>query len=472
MKSNLIRKRSSIALVSLLVLAIMALPSAVGAAAGDLDPSFGSGGKVVTDVGFGSAQALLVQPNGKLVVAGYRSSGDFLLVRYLPNGSLDPIFAGDGVVTTDFGRYEEVGGVAFRLGELVVAGGTVVPLHAARGPTSPVLAHPAVAVARYRLDGSLDPTFGGDGTILIDFDGRAASARDVALQDDGKVIVVGWTNSGSLTGDDFALARFNHDGSLDPTFGAGGLVVTDFGSDADRGEAVVLQPDGHIVVVGRTGSFTGGEFAGARYEPDGSLDQSFDDDGKMTIDYGGGQDFALDLAVQSDSKMVVVGATQRDGGDFDFALARLNVDGSLDAQGLDPYLDSPFGTGGRVTTDFAGGDDLGTSVALERSGKIVVVGHATPAPGTERDFGLVRYNVDGSLDTSFGTAGKVTTSVTSEEDLPAGVVIQRDDRIVLAGTAAGNAFDFALARYLVSPCCTAGGSPPGGPPDPGPGPLP
>jgi uncharacterized delta-60 repeat protein len=467
--SILTRKRTSIALVSFLGLAMVGLPSAVGAAAGDLDPSFGTGGKVITDLGesdFG--EALVLQPNGKLVVGG-GNGRDFALVRYLPDGSPDSVFDLDGIVTTDFGRDESLSGLAFRPGQLVAAGSSISPLpFKASSSPSPTLAGAAFAVARYRLDGSLDPTFDGDGKVLTDFDGRGALAYDIAIQPDGKVVVVGTVDGVAVNDSDFAIARYNTDGGLDPTFGVGGLVITDIGTE-DQGWAVSLQEDGRIVAAGMTGVDETRDFALARYNTDGSLDQSFDGDGKRTIDFGG-MDFAFDVAIQSDSKIVVAGTSRLPALEFDFALARLNTDGSLDTEGLDPYMDAPFDTDGKVTTDFAGEGDQATSVAIEPSGKILVAGAATPAPGPElEDFGLARYNVDGSLDSDFGGAGKVTTSFSPEDDVPWGVVVQRDGRIVLAGSSEENgSFDFALARYLVRGCCIIDGAPPGAPEEPGP----
>lgn len=193
---------------------------------------------------------------------------------------------------------------------------------------------------------------------------------------------------------------------------------------------------------------------------------TFDGDGRTTIDFGA-REFAYDLAVQSDAKLVVVGQSTLPPTGNDFALARLNTDGSLDTQGLDRYLDAPFGTGGKVLTSF-GDDDIAKSVEIEPGGKILVAGLASPE-GTDGDFGLVRYNVDGSVDSSFGTAGKVTTAMTTGEDVPWGVVVQRDGRIVVAGGSQGSGSDdFLLARYQVRGCCFIDGSPPGGPPDPGP----
>ena len=459
------RKWGWIAVLSLVAVVLVALPSAAGAVPGDLDPSFGTGGKVVTDLGgFERGFALLVQPNGKLV-AGGMNEDDFLLVRYLPDGSPDPVFDQDGIVTTDFDRgpmhNDIVSGLAFRPGQLVAAGTAAAGLPSTTGTS-------AFAVARYRLDGSLDPTFDGDGKALYDFGGLSAGAEDVAIQPDGKIVVAGGVDAGTPDFDaDFALARFNVDGSLDPTFGDAGQVITEFGSNGDWAFAVAVQGDGRIVAVGRTGE-NPADFAIARYNTDGTLDQSFDGDGKQTIDFGG-TSFTFDVAIQSDGKILVAGAAGP-GADveFDFGLARLNLDGSLDTEGLDPRMDAPFGTGGKVITDFAGGDDRATSIAIEPGGKILVAGLATPIPGQGSDFGLARYHVNGSLDQDFGAGGKVTTSFTPAEDRAWGVVVQRDSNIVLAGESSGGSLNFALARYLVRGCCFSDGQPPGGPELPGP----
>jgi len=142
------------------------------------------------------------------------------------------------------------------------------------------------------------------------------------IQPDGKVVIVGTADGVAANDSDFAVARYNTDGGLDPTFGVGGLVITDIGSE-DQGWAVALQGDGRIVAAGMTGVDETRDFALARYNTDGSLDQSFDGDGKRTIDFGG-MEFAFDVAIQSDSKIVVAGASRQPGFEFDFALARLN----------------------------------------------------------------------------------------------------------------------------------------------------
>ncbi len=228
------------------------------------------------------------------------------------------------------------------------------------------------------------------------------------------------------------------DGSLDPTFSTDGKVTTDFAGGFDEAFAVALQPDGKIVAAG--GAVVGSspfDFALTRYNPDGSLDPTFGTDGKATTDFGG-TDEALAMALQPDGKIVAAGqAFTGSSPDFavDFAVARYNPDGSLD---------STFGTGGKVTTDFAG-FDAARAVALQPNGKIVAAG------GSSFDFAVARYKKHGSLDPSFGPGGKVTTDFASSTDVARAVALQPDGKIVAAGDAAtGTSFDFALARYLVA----------------------
>ena len=245
---------------------------------------------------------------------------------------------------------------------------------------------PGAAVA---APGALDPTFGTSGEVTTDF-GGSDSAQAVAIQSDGKIVAAGGTFS--FPSGDFAVARYNVDGSLDPTFGSGGKVTTDFGG-FDAASAVVIQPDGRIVAAGRSG---GGDFALARYNADGSLDPTFGSGGKVTTDFGGGFDAAFGVALQTDGKIIAVG---QGASSFDFALARYNADGSLDPT---------FGSGGKVTTDFTGGFEDAIAVAIQLDGRIVVTGQTFS--GGFQKFALARYNADGSLDTSFGSGGIVTTN--------------------------------------------------------------
>jgi uncharacterized delta-60 repeat protein len=254
-------------------------------------------------------------------------------------------------------------------------------------------------------------------------------ALGVAHQPDGKIVAAGQGGSDF----DFAVARYNPDGSLDPSFGSGGSVTTDFGG-SEAATAVAIQADGKIVTTGSTFSAGVQKFALARYSATGSLDPSFGSGGTVTTDFGLGSGFGGALAVQSDGKIVAAG---RAGSDF--VLARYNGDGSPDAG---------FGSGGNVTTDFGGVVfDAAFAVALQANGKIIVAGSAFSFPAA--DFALARYNPDGSLDPSFGSGGKVTTDF-GGFDVAFGVALQPDGKIVAAGQG-GSGSDFALARYLGEP---------------------
>ena len=283
----------------------------------------------------------------------------------------------------------------------------------------------------------LDLSFGNGGKVVTDISMNFDEAHGVAVQADGKIVAAGFAQPTDFASRDFALVRYNADGSLDATFGSGGKVTTDFGS-FDAAETVAIQSDGKIIAAG-----TGGvnfEFALARYNPNGSLDTSFGVGGKVTTTTGiGGDVFAL--TIQPDGKIIAVGVTTSVGTDRDMAMARYNPNGSLDTS---------FGVSGIVITDFFGGADFATAVALRPDGKIVVAGfaQATPTPFSY-DFALARYQTNGSLDSSFGTNGKVTTEIVSDgEDEANSLVIQPDGKLVVAGFTQTNVFsDIALARY-------------------------
>src|SRR5947209_5776224 len=292
-----------LALLSALLL-VLSFAHSVDAGPGDLDATFGTGGRVLTDFGGGAgARALALQADGRIVVAGLSRVGvgdDFALARYNPNGSLDSSFGSGGRVLTDFGLDDEARAVVLQAdGKIVVAGGSGGAFF---------------ALARYNADGTLDPSFGSEGRVCTNVGGRDG-ARALALQSDGKIVVAGFSD---VVGFGFALARYNPDGSLDPSFGSGGRVLTG-GVALARGLA--LQSDGKIVVAGFSDAGGGQDFALARYNPDGTLDLTFGTGGKVTTDFGGFDD-AFALALPTDGKIVVAGS---DGSDF--ALARYETRG-------------------------------------------------------------------------------------------------------------------------------------------------
>lgn len=295
------------------------------------------------------------------------------------------------------------------------------------------------ALVRYHADGSLDLSFGFGGRVITDFLGDQDYVNGIALQRDGKIVVAGRGREGAIIY--FGLARYTTDGSLDATFGSGGKLLTSFFGHGDDALAITIQPDGKIVAAGK--SFTGPsevDFALARYNSNGTLEATFGSGGKVHTDFGG-YDLITAMAIQPDGKIVAGGNTYTEGAHNDFALARYNTDGSLD---------SGFGSGGKVVTDFFRQPDFVAGLALQPDGKIVLAGDVSTFTSPSFDaggFGLARYNNDGSLDSTFGSSGKVIT----EGELIAAhaVVIQPNGKIIAAGLAIRNRSngDFALARY-------------------------
>jgi len=305
---------------------------------------------------------------GIATLADPSSGADFALARFNPNGSLDSGFGAGGMLTTDFGDTHDVGlSVVLQPdGKIVVAGGT---RHFGVRASNPY----DFALARYNANGSLDTSFGAGGHTSTDFGGFDNVATGVALQPDGKIVATGTgfdPGSGSSP-PELELARYNTDGSLDPTFDADGRVML---GSAEGSDVAVVR--GKIVAAGRSGN----NIALFRYDGAGSLDRTFGHDGiAMAIlpEYA----LADELAIQPDGEIVVAGSTASNGGDF--AVARFNPDGSVDPA---------FGARGAATTDLQGNSyEWAGGLVLERDGKIVLAG-PTVAPGSPvADFALVRY---------------------------------------------------------------------------------
>ena len=283
--------------------------------------------------------------------------------------------------------------------------------------------------------GDLDKsTFNTTGMVVTDLLGASDIGKSVAIQSDGKIVITGYSNNG--VDNDFAVVRYNVDGSLDTTFGTGGKVATDFGTSDDYGMSVAIQTDGKIVVAGYSNWGGDNDFAVARYETNGSLDTSFNTDGKVTVDFGYANDSSVAIAIQSDGKIVIAGSSYN-GTDNDFGVMRFNNNG---------VLDTAFDVDGAVNTPVGTGDDIGYSVAIQTDGKIIVAGKSNN--GTNDDFAIVRYNTNGSLDTTFGTTGIITTPIGTGDDVGYSVAIQSDGKIVVAGSSNnGSNDDFAIVRY-------------------------
>ncbi|MBN8706410.1 MAG: hypothetical protein J0L62_11095, partial [Bacteroidetes bacterium] len=396
---------------------------------GQLDDLFGTNGIVTTAIGSGNdaGRSVKIQSDGKILLTGFSHTGsnlDFALARYLSDGTLDVEFGTDGKVTTDFAE-----GGDYAYASQIQPDGKIVVVGESQNGSDWLF-----AVARYLPNGELDPDFGTAGkvTTLVG-DGAEAVAWSVVLQSDGKILVAGRASNGSNT--DFALVRYKSDGSLDLGFGTSGIVITPLGTGNDEGWPVAVQSDGKILFAGSIDNESGQDFAVVRFETDGTLDTNFGSDGIVVFPIGDGWDICRGLTLQPDGNILLAGLSQQPL-DYKLALVRLDSNGNFDTgfgtngisllgvgtvydsgyfvevqsdgkiivagygnNGIDwDFIIARFTELGEPDVDFdedgtkmipiGPADDLGFSFAIQDNGNIVMGGYANN--GTDNDFALVR----------------------------------------------------------------------------------
>ncbi len=376
--------------------------------------------------------AVALQSDGKIIAAGDSvidpdaDASAFSLARYNADGSLDASFDGDGRVTTNIGDDCGINAAAIQADEKIVAAGYC--WNSAY----------QIALARYNPNGSLDTSFSGDGLVSASTSKTDTRIYDMALQSDGKIVLggLGYTSGESAM---YILTRYNADGTLDTAFGTNGVTFTPVGTNNAYINAIALQPDGKIVAAGTDES----DFVIARYTTAGVLDTSFGGgDGIAVTDLGAAEE-ASAIALYN-GKITVAGYQYN--ANSDFALARYNADGSLDTS---------FDTDGLLVTDFnAGSEDEIYAALVQPDGKILAAGKTWSSAASDEDFALVKYNADGSLDTSFGAGGKLAVNFSRSEHEAAHALAQQvDGSIILAGVmtfeSPVQSFHFALARVEV-----------------------
>jgi len=411
-----------------------AIPVNINAQVGALDLSFDTDGIATTSFGAGDgyAYSIAIQSDGKIVVAGYSDTGSqdlFAIARYNTNGTLDNSFGIDGIVTTAIAgsSSNRAHGVAIQSDGKIVAVGYYGSASTGND----------FAVVRYNTNGSLDLSFDSDGIASTNFDLTSNDrAFSVAIQTDGKIVVSGY-NTSSGSNRDFAVVRYNSDGSLDNTFNGSGIVSTQIESGVDEGRSVAIQNDGKIVVAGFCFDNIQRKFSLVRYNTNGSLDNTFNSTGIVRTAIDTTDDAAYAMAIQSDGKIVVTGYSRTS--TYDYATVRYNTNGSLD---------NSFDSDGIVITSIgttATSSDVPYAIAIQSDGKIVVSG------ASDYDFGIIRYLGDGSLDNSFDLDGivKTDTDTLFTDELITSIALQSDGKIVVAGHSKNSSsnYDFTLARY-------------------------
>ncbi|WP_165226030.1 hypothetical protein [Aquisphaera insulae] len=434
---------------------------------GSLDAGFGTGGHAVAapsgpysySFNYSYAYDLALAPDGKIVVAGTTTSDEgsswyYTAARFTTAGQLDTGFASDGIY---FGR--SAGFFAFPGDAPVVvqADGKVV-----LGETISW----NFSLQRLNVDGTPDASF-GTASVVTTVLPTTSRLTDLALQPDGKILAVGWNSSGTTsTNTGFVLARYSGTtGAADASFGTGGVSITSPPVAQDRAKVAALQPDGKILLVGYTPvpsplSPVATAIEVARFDARGGLDTHYASGGRNTATFTGSRkDTASDVATLPGGLVLVAGTTST--GASPYGGGSFGLTEYLPNGWLNPF----FGQGGRVITSFGGDNDTASAMAVQRDGKIVVVGTTesldTSTYTTTRKFAIARYNIDGSLDRSFGTGGLLTIDLGDSDDTASGVAIQADGKIVVSGTASSYGSSVAAVRVTsrgaLDPTFGAGG---------------
>ncbi|HEX4245428.1 MAG TPA: hypothetical protein VHY77_07680, partial [Acidimicrobiales bacterium] len=445
-------------LAALVVVAAVAVPVAVAvqptvaaASPGALDPSFGTGGLVTTTMSAGGTDvvnAVATQSDGKIVAVGYDQPlggvQRFAVARYNTNGTLDSSFGTGGTVTTAIAGVNGNGDAALAValqsnGKIVVGGYT--------SSLSGGTATEEMALVRYNTNGGLDTGFGTSGiaTAVAGTNVFTNRINGLAIDGSGRIVVAGQYDNGWVVG------RFATTGALDTTFASGGaqpgfqLSFPSAVNPTDNAYAVAIQPADHKVVVSGSAN-ANADFGVGRLDTDGTLDTSFGSGGVVDTPVGGTAGTAFGVAVQGNGNIVAAGQSGDDnGGDhLSVALTRYTGTGALD---------SSFGTGGIVTTPLGTQDAAGHGVALQSDGRIVVGGYFQAAVSAN-DLAVLRYNTDGSLDSSFGTGGASLVNTGGADDFGNAVALEPGSlgAIVVAGSdqPSGGSPQFLLARFLAA----------------------
>ena len=404
--------------------------------AGVLDPTFGTLGKTTTDIlnRNETGSAMVIDGSDNIFVAGSTANGnqvnssDFALAKYNSSGNLITTgFGGGGKSATDFfGNQDEAYAMTLQTdGKIILAGRAFY----SDGVNSDF------AIARYKTDGTLDTDFGSGGKVVVNFLAQD-NATGVVMQGD-KIIVVGSVSSGGAGTTQLAIVRLNANGSIDTTYGTNGMISS---AALPAATGAILDGSQRLLVTS-----TGEDFTLLRFTSTGQQDTSFGTAGVASVDFAGKDDTARALVLQGD-KIVVAGDTQLSGPlNTAVGLARFNSNGTLD---------SSFGTGGTTSLDFTNSLDQARGVALTPDGKIVTAGF-TGGVGAG-NFAVARFNSNGTVDTTWGNAGKVTTDFSGGGDNAAAVAVQSTGKIVAAGLSTGATTDFGLARYNFLPAQTVG----------------
>ncbi|MBI2258076.1 MAG: T9SS type A sorting domain-containing protein [Flavobacteriia bacterium] len=402
---------------------------------GYLDNSFGTNGKVSTNIGnyIDGITCVELQLDGKIVAAGYSyvsNYEDVVIVRYNSDGTLDNTFGLNGVVIQSLGNESELVKDIYiqNDGKIILTGNTTNSLQ------------PFYFVTRYNNDGTLDNSFNGSGIILNDASTSGIHFNSIAVQPDNKIILGGAAKTGNFWS--FSVARLNQDGSFDTTFDNDGIVIREVVTGYNEVFSIGLFSNGKIIAAGNATNGNDNDFALVSFNSDGSINEDFGGiNFKVTTDMGNSQNnFLNDMKVLTNDALIVGGFFDSTFDNINFALAKYNSNGELDTS---------FGTNGMVHTDFGTSfDDAIHEIEIQYNGSIIACGNTVNNGYT--DFGISKYSPNGVIDESFGQNGFISTDYFQSNDNISCSKLQTDGKLIVCGsTYDGSKQYFALARYNI-----------------------
>ena len=398
---------------------------------GTLDKTFGNEGKVSVGIGgyFDVAHEVALQSDGKIVVAGYgrESSSSFKglsIARYLQERNLDYDFGSLGLIQKQTTTMEgELNSIAIQKDDKILAVGYSI---------SSTTNNEDITLVRFNKNGQLDKSFGNNGMVLTEISDQKEIGESVAIQPDGKIIVVGTTQHNP--GPDIVLARYDEYGQLDFYFGDAGTVITNITPGPDIGKSLVIQRDGKIIVAGFSYSADNFFMTLLRYDSNGILDSTFGKGGIVITGFSS-RVGKLDLVLQNDEKIILVGSSDIDNAHH-FTVIRFNNNG---------VIDQSFGSNGSTRTKI-GNYSEAHGVALDSNGNIIVAG--TAELGNET-FVVARYNPMGILDTIFGSDGLAKVHFNEKSiDRAHSVIIDSNGNIIVVGETTIDYTTFGLIRLI------------------------
>lgn len=401
---------------SIILVSLVLLPGLCSSQEPWLDDTFSDDGMVIMNGENDASYVwdIALQPDGKILTV---ASGR--IHRFNPDGTPDESFGTDGIAFSNYYDFHNIAIVLQDDGKIITA-----------GYDNNLYDY---MVARFNVDGELDTSF-GDAGIVIEHVGTIDRCNGLILQPDSKIIIAGYSDN------NLSMLRFNNDGTLDITFGEGGKVTESFADQTVKIEDALLLGDGKIILAGSIWIEGVFHFLLSRFNADGTLDESFATGGYTTTGVDSLYYDGYDVAIQEDDKLIVAGYI----GSWieDFGMVRYHPDGSIDTE---------FGEDGVVITDGFGDEDQIKEITIQPDGKIIAAGYFENGMYTE--FAVARYNIDGSLDNTFGEAGKLTTEFGGYGDLALSVELQPDGKIIVGGSyysATESENDLVMARYIPS----------------------